>query len=173
MTTPLFNERSLGFLVADVARLLRRSMDRRLQALGLTQAQWRAIIHLSRNEGMTQATLAERLEIQPITLTRLLDRMENAGWVQRRTHPADRRAVQLYLTAQSQPILEQLHALGTATLQEATRGIPPRSERQLVATLEQLKQNLTTAETAAAAPEQPGMTRHGRTRIAKPLRARA
>ena len=173
MTTPLFNERSLGFLVADVARLLRRSMDRRLQALGLTQAQWRAIIHLSRNEGMTQATLAERLEIQPITLTRLLDRMENAGWVQRRTHPADRRAVQLYLTAQSQPILEQLHALGTATLQEATRGIAPRAERQLVATLEQLKQNLTTAETAAAAPEQSGMTRHGRTRIAKPLRARA
>ena len=173
MTTPLFNERSLGFLVADVARLLRRSMDRRLQALGLTQAQWRAIIHLSRNEGMTQATLAERLEIQPITLTRLIDRMESAGWVERRMHPADRRAVQLYLTAQSQPILEQVHALGTATMQEATRGISPRAERQLVATLEQLKQNLTTAETAAVTPEQSGTTRHGRTRIAKPLRARA
>src|SRR5687767_13222468 len=102
MTAPLFNERSLGFLVADVARLLRRSMDRRLQALGLTQAQWRAIIHLSRNEGMTQATLAESLEIQPITLTRLIDRMESAGWVERRMHPLDRRAVQLYLTSQSQ-----------------------------------------------------------------------
>ena len=82
-------------------------MDRRLQSLGLTQAQWRAIVHLSRSEGMTQATLAESLEIQPITLTRLIDRMESAGWVERRTHPLDRRAVQLYLTPQSQPILER------------------------------------------------------------------
>ena len=173
MTTPLFNERSLGFLVADVARLLRRSMDRRLQALGLTQAQWRAIIHLSRNEGMTQATLAERLEIQPITLTRLLDRMESAGWVERRTHPADRRAMQLYLTAQSQPILEEMHARAADTLTEATRGVAPRAQRQLVTTLEQMKRNLLAAEVTAAQPDQSGTTRHGRTRLAKPLRARA
>jgi DNA-binding MarR family transcriptional regulator len=172
MPPAFFTDRTLGFLVADLARLIRRSMDRRLQSLGLTQAQWRAIVHLSRSEGMTQAALAESLEIQPITLTRLIDRMESAGWVERRMHPLDRRAVQLYLTSQSQPILEQLHALGTATLHEATRGIPPRSQRQLVATLEQLKHNLTTAETTAVAPEQSGMTRHGRTRLAK-LRARA
>jgi DNA-binding MarR family transcriptional regulator len=166
-------DRALGFLVADLARLLRRSMDRRLQSLGLTQAQWRAIVHLSRNEGMTQAVLAESLEIQPITLTRLIDRMESAGWVERRTHPADRRAVQLYLTAQSQPILEEMHARAADTLAEATHGLGARAQRQLVAALEQMKRNLLAAEVTAAAPDQSGTVRHGRTRPAKPLRARA
>ncbi len=173
MTTNLFTDRTLGFLMTDIARLLRRSMDRRLQSLGLTQAQWRAIVHLSRSEGMTQAALAESLEIQPITLTRLIDRMENAGWVERRTHPLDRRAVQLFLTAQSQPILEEMHARAADTLSEATRGISPRAQRQLTATLEHVKQNLVAAEVAAAAPAQAGSTRHGRTRLAKPVRARA
>jgi MarR family transcriptional regulator for hemolysin len=167
-----FTDRTLGFLVADIARLLRRNMDRRLQTLGLTQAQWRAIVHLSRSEGMTQAALAESLEIQPITLTRLIDRMETAGWVERRTHPLDRRAVQLYLTAQCEPILEQLHTLGAAALHEANRGVAPRAQRQLLATLEQIKHNLIAAETAVTS-EQAGITRHGRTRLAKPVRARA
>ena len=173
MPPALFTDRTLGFLVADIARLLRRSMDRRLQSLGLTQAQWRAIVHLSRSEGMTQAALAESLEIQPITLTRLIDRMESAGWVERRTHPLDRRAVQLYLTSQSQPILEQMHARAADTLNEATRGVTPRAQRQLVATLEQLKHNLIAAETAAVSPEPSGIARHGRTRLAKSVRARA
>lgn len=165
-------DRALGFLVSDIARLLRRSMDRRLQSLGLTQAQWRAIVHLSRSEGMTQAALAESLEIQPITLTRLIDRMESAGWVERRMHPLDRRAVQLYLTPQSQPILEQMHARAADTLNEATRGVSPREQRQLVATLEHLKHNLIAAETAVAS-QTSGIARHGRTRIAKSVRARA
>jgi DNA-binding MarR family transcriptional regulator len=173
MPAALLTDRTLGFLVADIARLLRRSMDRRLQSLGLTQAQWRAIVYLSRSEGMTQAALAESLEIQPITLTRLIDRMESAGWVERRTHPLDRRAVQLYLTAQSQPILEQMHARAADTLNEATRGVTPRAQRQLVATLEQLKHNLIAAETAAVSPQPSGIARHGRTRLAKSVRARA
>jgi MarR family transcriptional regulator, transcriptional regulator for hemolysin len=167
-----WTDRTLGFLVSDLARLLRRSMNRRLQSLGLTQAQWRAIVHLSRSEGMTQAVLAESLEIQPITLTRLIDRMETAGWVERRTHPLDRRAVQLYLTAQSQPILEEMHARAADTLNDATRGVAPRALRQLVVTLEQMKQNLATAESTAVATDQSGMTRHGRAR-SKPVRARA
>jgi MarR family transcriptional regulator, transcriptional regulator for hemolysin len=166
-----WTDRTLGFLVSDNARLLRRSMDRRLQSLGLTQAQWRAIVHLSRSEGMTQAALAESLEIQPITLTRLIDRMQSAGWVERRTHPLDRRAVQLYLTPQSQPILEEMHARASDTLNDATRGVAPRALRQFIATLEQIKQNLIAAESTAASPEQ-GMTRHGRART-KPVRARA
>jgi DNA-binding MarR family transcriptional regulator len=102
MTAKLPAPNHLGLLVSDIARLLRRNMDRRLQSLGLTQAQWRAIARLARSEGMTQAALAESLEIQPITLTRLVDRMEKAGWVERRTHPLDRRAVQLYLAPRSQ-----------------------------------------------------------------------
>jgi DNA-binding MarR family transcriptional regulator len=168
-----WTDRTLGFLVNDIARLLRRNIDRRLQSLGLTQAQWRAIVHLSRSEGMTQAMLAESLEIQPITLTRLIDRMESAGWVERRTHPLDRRAVQLFLTEQSQPILDEMHARAAETLSEATRGVAPRAQRQLVATLEQIKQNLVAAESAAAPTAQTGNTRNGRARPGKPIRARA
>jgi DNA-binding MarR family transcriptional regulator len=147
-------------------------MDRRLQSLGLTQAQWRAIVYLSRNEGMTQAALEESLEIQPITVTRLVDRMESAGWVERRTHPLDRRAVQLFLTAQSQPILEEMHARASDTLTEATQGVAARAQRQLVTTLEQIKQNLIAAEGAGTAAPNTGSTRHGRAR-SKPVRARA
>ena len=172
MPPPVLTDRILGFLVSDIARLLRRGMDRRLQSLGLTQAQWRAIVHLSRSEGMTQATLAESLEIQPITLTRLIDRMEAAGWVERRTHPLDRRAVQLFLTPQSQPILEEMHARAADTLNDATRGIAPRAVRQLVTTLEQIKHNLIAAESTAASSEISGITPHGRTRT-RPVRARA
>jgi DNA-binding MarR family transcriptional regulator len=170
---PLLTDRPLGFLIADIARLLRRSMDRRLQPLRLTQAQWRAIVRLSHGEGMTQAALAESLEIQPITLTRLLDRMESAGWVERRTHPLDRRAVQLYLTAQSQPLLEEMHARAADTLNDATRGVSARAQRELFATLEQIKHNLVTAEAAATTSEPSGITRHGRTRPTKPVRSRA
>lgn len=173
MPSSPFTDRPLGFLVADISRLLRRSMDRRLQSLGLTQAQWRAIVYLSRSEGMTQAALAESLEIQPITVTRLVDRMENAGWVERRTHPLDRRAVQLYLTAQSQPILEEMHARAADTMSEATRGIASRVQRELVTTLEQIKQNLIAAEGATATAPHTGTTRHGRARSTKPARARA
>lgn len=173
MPSPSWTDRTLGFLVADIARLLRRSMDRRLQSLKLTQAQWRAIVHLSRGEGMTQAALAESLEVQPITLTRLVDRMESAGWVERRTHPLDRRAVQLFLTAKSQPLLDEMHARAADTLNEATRGIAPRAQRQLVATLEQIKQNLVAAEVAAASTDSAGAPRHGRPRSPKPLRVRA
>jgi DNA-binding MarR family transcriptional regulator len=148
-------------------------MDRRLQTLRLTQAQWRAIVHLSRSEGMTQTMLAESLEIQPITLTRLIDRMASAGWVERRTHPHDRRAVQLYLTTQSQPILEEMHARAAETLSDATRGVAPRAQKQLVAILEQIKQNLIAAETTAVSTLQAGTPRHGRANPGKPLRVRA
>lgn len=173
MPPVVWTDRTLGFLVNDIARLLRRNIDRRLQSLRLTQAQWRAIVHLSRSEGMTQAMLAESLEIQPITLTRLIDRMESAGWVERRTHPLDRRAVQLFLTAQSQPILDEMHARAADTLSDATRGVTPRAQRQLVATLEQIKQNLIAAESTAASTVQTGSTRHGRAKPGKPVRARA
>lgn len=146
----------LGLLIADLARLLRRTMDRRLESLGLTQAQWRAIARLARSEGMTQAALAESLEIQPITLTRLVDRMEKAGWVERRTHPQDRRAIQLFLTARSQPILEEMHARAAETLTDATRGLGAGAQRQLLETLEHIKHNLVALDSSATNPTTTG-----------------
>jgi MarR family transcriptional regulator, transcriptional regulator for hemolysin len=147
------SDRKLGFLINDLARLLRRNFDRRLQSLGLTQAQWRAIAHLSRNEGMTQVALAEILEVQAITLTRLIDRMQSAGWVERRSHPSDRRAVQLYLTGKCQPILAEMQSRASETLAEALAGIATGAEQQVVDALQRMKTNLVTAETAALAVE--------------------
>ena len=147
------SERKLGFLINDLARLLRRNFDRRLQSLGMTQAQWRAIAHLSRNEGLTQVALAEILEVQAITLTRLIDRMESAGWVERRSHPSDRRAVQLYLTAKCQPILAEMQSRASETLAEASAGIAATAEQQVLEALLRMKANLVAAETAVAAIE--------------------
>ena len=85
-------EKSFGFLLYDAARLLRRDFERRAKQLGLTRAQWSVLAHLARNEGTNQAAAADVLEIEPITLVRLLDRLEAAGWVERRPDPNDRRA---------------------------------------------------------------------------------
>jgi DNA-binding MarR family transcriptional regulator len=166
-------DRSVGFLINDVARLLRRNFNRRVQTLGLTQAQWRAVVHLSRNEGMTQVELADCLEIQPITLTRLIDRMEAAGWVERRNHPLDRRAMQLYLTPKSEPILEEMHALAADTVATAVAGMPASGQKQLIEDLQHMKRNLAAAETAAAGETQSiGRTNHVGRKPSKLQRAR-
>ena len=138
--------RNLGFLIHEVARLMRRSFDRRVQSLGLTQAQWRTLVHLSRSEGMNQATLAEILEIRPITLTRLLDKLQESGWIERRQDPVDRRSYRLYLTAQAQPLLTELEAASVATRAEATIGMNAATRRELIDLLCTMKENLLAAE---------------------------
>ncbi len=174
VTAKLDSNRHLGFLLNDIARLLRRNFDRRLQSLGLTQAQWRAIAHLSRHEGMTQIALADSLEVQAITLARLIDRMQSAGWVERRNHPSDRRAVQLYLTGKCQPILAEMQNRAAETLAEALAGIPAASQQQVVEALQRMKVNLVAAEAAVATPDsKPRKNRHvGRTATARAERAR-
>jgi MarR family transcriptional regulator, transcriptional regulator for hemolysin len=138
--------RNLGFLVHEVARLLRRSFDRRVQSLGLTQAQWRTLVHLSRCEGMNQAALAEILEIRPITLTRLLDKLQQSGWIERRPDPADRRSFRLYLTDQAQPLLAKLETAGAEIRAEATTGMSAAARRELIDQLCRIKGNLLAAE---------------------------
>ncbi len=149
--TSRFDDRSLGFLINDVGRLMRRNFNRRVQSLGLTQTQWRAIVHLDRNEGMTQVSLADSLDIQPITLTRLIDRMEAAGWVERRNHPLDRRAVQLYLTAKVRPVLEEMAARAAETIAVAVGDLSAAGQKQLTESLQHMRQSLSAAETTAAA----------------------
>src|ERR1700755_3539395 len=99
---------SLGFLISDVSRLMRRRFDERARQLGATRAQWRTLTMLSRNEGTNQGALAELLEVEPITLCRMIDRLEESGLVGRRRDPADRRAWQLFLTEKSTPMLADL-----------------------------------------------------------------
>jgi len=139
-------ERSFGFLLYDAARLLRRDFDRRARSLGLTRAQWSVLAHLKRNEGSKQAAVADTLELEPITLVRLLDRLEAAGWVERRPDPGDRRARQLYLTEKARPVLDQLMALASETRAVALAGFSEREREILIEALIKVRANLTSRD---------------------------
>jgi DNA-binding MarR family transcriptional regulator len=143
MANQVLPEPSLGFLLHEVTRLMRLNFGRRVQ---LTQAQWRALAYLSRNEGINQAGLAELLEVRPITLTRLLDRLEEAGWVDRRSNPDDRRACRLYLTERAWPLIKKMHELGAKTTAQALAGFTPAAEARLMESLSAIKRNLLAAE---------------------------
>lgn len=136
---------SIGFLLSDTARLLRRRFDERARAIGVTRAQWRTLTVLSRNEGATQGALAELLEVEPITLCRMIDRLEEAGHVERRRAPADRRAWNIYLTDRSRPLLDQLRGLGEEVVGNALAGLNSAERAALTRSLERLRSNLTIA----------------------------
>src|SRR6267142_5046072 len=103
---PMNNRReSLGFVLSDVARLIRRNFKQRLKDSCLTHGQARVLVHASRNEGIRQVELAEMLEVQPITLARLLDQLAKVGLIERRADPQDRRAYHIYLTRAATPHL--------------------------------------------------------------------
>ncbi len=144
-------ERRVGFLIGDVGRLMRRAFEARAGHLGLTQAQWRALWRLSRQEGINQATLADQLEIQPITLTRLLDKMEAQGWIERRPDPGDRRAVRLFLTPRAQPLLAELQGIGFEIVDHALKGVDPAARAALAHALDLMKTNLGDAAEPAQA----------------------
>jgi DNA-binding MarR family transcriptional regulator len=142
-----------GFLIADVARLMRRNFTRRIQALNLTQAECRALMHLARSEGLRQVDLAEILEVQPITLARLIDGLAAAGHVERRADPADRRAFRLFLTPAAKPLVAQIRALAARTWGDAAGDIGAARIAQFTRTLQDLKLHLMDAEPVAADEE--------------------
>lgn len=137
---------SIGCMLNDTARLLRRDFNRRAQKLGLTQTQWQALCVLSRNEGINQSAMAELLEVQPITLGRLVDRLEATGWVERRAHPTDRRSTTLYLTSKAEPILNQMADLAKETQALALQGISEAEHERVMQVLERIKENLLPSE---------------------------
>ena len=141
--------RTLGFLLHDVARLLRKRFEQKARGLGLTRAQWQVLAHLALQEGIHQGALAEILEIEPITLVRILDRLQAAGLVERRAHPKDRRYWQLYLTPKAHPILVEIRALGAETREEALAGIPDEDRERLLHTLLAMKANLVRSSAGA------------------------
>ena len=135
-------ERSLGFLVGDVGRLLRKRFDRKARHLGLTRAQWRVLGQLLRRDGLSQSALAELLDVEPITLTRHVERLEQEGWIERRGDPRDRRLKRVYLAARTAPVVEEMLAIGLATREEALAGLNEAQRESLVDSLTAVKANL-------------------------------
>ena len=140
--------RTLGFLLHDASRLMRKRVDRRARALGLTRAQWRVLAQLRRREGINQSALADILEIENITMGRHIDRLEDAGWVERRPDPEDRRAWRLYLAEKVQPILDEMRVLSDETREEALAGLSPDQRDILIDGLVTIKDNLLRQEAA-------------------------
>ncbi|SER52847.1 DNA-binding transcriptional regulator, MarR family [Faunimonas pinastri] len=136
-TTP-----TLGFLLHDVARLLRKRFEQRSRAARLTRSQWQVLAYLAGNEGIHQSALAELLDIEPITLVRLIDRMEARGLVERRHHATDRRVWLLFLQPEARPLLEIMRHTGHLTREEAFSGISPAERDRLLQTLSLIKSNL-------------------------------
>jgi DNA-binding MarR family transcriptional regulator len=133
---------SLGFLISDVSRLMRRRFDERARQVGATRAQWRTLTLLSRNEGLNQGALAELLEVEPITLCRMIDRLEESGLVERRRDPADRRAWQLFLTDKSKPMLDDLRIMAEDLFEQALIGMSLPARDALNESLTLIRANL-------------------------------
>jgi DNA-binding MarR family transcriptional regulator len=151
-------DRSFGFLVNDVARLFGRRFSHNGRRLGLTRAQCRTLARIARHEGINQAGLADLLEVRPMTLVRQIDRMEDAGWIERRPDPADRRARLLFLTDKARPILGRIRAVANETRDEALTGLSPPEKAQLVALLTRVHATLSDRVPADA----PGTAEIGR-----------
>lgn len=137
---------NLGFLISDVSRLMRKRFDERARLVGATRAQWKTLITLARNQGLNQGALAERLEVEPITLCRMIDRLEESGLVERRRDPADRRAWRLFLTDAAQPVLEQLRDFADSLFAEAIEGLSEAEQSALADGLTRIRGNLSNTE---------------------------
>jgi MarR family transcriptional regulator, transcriptional regulator for hemolysin len=135
-------DRNFGFLVHDVARLMRVAYDRRTRELGLTRSQWWVLNNLYFNEGITQSELADLLDIEKPTLGRLLDRLEAKGWLERRGDPADRRAKRVYLTGNVQALMRTLRRLAADLRASALESLDEVEREQLLDALRVVKGNL-------------------------------
>lgn len=141
---------TLGFLLLDAARLLRRRFERESRDIPMTAAQLQIVARLKHGDGQTQAALASLLDIEPMTLSRHVDRMEAAGLVERRPCPLDRRARRIFLTDKARALLEPMRERAAAVYEDAQAGLSPEARAALRAGLEVVIANLGAAETAEA-----------------------
>jgi len=139
---PTSPNRELAFSINDVARLLRTHADQKAAQFGMTRAKWAVLARLDRFEGLKQNELADMLDLQPITLTRLLDRLSENGLIERRADPDDRRAKRLFLTPAARPLLERLSGLGEDIMETALAGLDRSEVATLLASLSTIKDNL-------------------------------
>ena len=136
-------EDNLGSMLAQVSRLMRRAFDEKAREIGVTRPQWQVLSLLVRYEGINQGGLADILEVEPITLGRMVDRLQEANLVERRPDPADRRAWRLHLTDKSRDLIEQLKPYAQETFEEALDGISTKERDLLMTSLDRIRSNLT------------------------------
>lgn len=133
---------NFAYPLLDVTRLLRKHFDRRAEPLGLTRAQWRAIKSIHRHAGISQKALAELLEMEPIPVGRVVDRLQQAGFVERRADPADRRVWRLHVTAKADGVLDGMELIAAGLRDETLAGITDAELTACLRVLERMKQNL-------------------------------
>jgi len=132
----------VGYLIGDVSRMLRTVYDRRVEPLGLTRSQWRVLARISRIEGCTQTALAGELEIEKPTLGKLIDRLEEKQWVERRPDQNDARIKRLFLTKRAGPLLNEMFVLADDVLDAAISGLNGEEAEHLNKALLKIKSNL-------------------------------
>ena len=141
-------DENIGSMMGQVSRLLRRSVDARARGIGVTRPQWQVLTLLVRNRGINQGGLAELLEVEPITLGRMIDRLQDAKLVERRADPADRRAWRLFMTDKGLDLLEQLKPLAREAYEEALDGVSADERTMVMDVLERMRTNLSRRQPA-------------------------
>lgn len=144
---------SFGYLLNDVTLLFRKHFDRRAVKFGLTRAQWRATKMLYHREGLRQTELAEYLEMEPIAVGRVIDRLQAAGFVERRPDPKDRRAWRLYPTEQARAVMADMEDIARGLRRDATQGIALEEMEQCMAVINRIKENLQALDQPAVADD--------------------
>src|SRR5260221_14417421 len=139
---PRSRRREILFTLSDVARMLRTYADQRARLEGMTRAQWAVLLRLERRESLKQSDLAEDLDIQPITLTRLVDRLFDNGLIERRPDPNDRRAKRLYLTPAARPLLDRIESQVEELAEKVLAGVDPAAVGVMLTQLGLARENL-------------------------------
>jgi DNA-binding MarR family transcriptional regulator len=132
---------TLPFEIGETAHALRKAFDRLAVGLGVTRAQWKVLFKLTRRPGLRQVERADLLDLEPITLCRIVDRLEEAGLVERTRDPEDRRAWKLHVTAKAQPLIEKLQAVGATLVDQTFGGIDPKEIEIARKVLAQAREN--------------------------------
>jgi DNA-binding MarR family transcriptional regulator len=132
-----------GWITADTARLLRTVFARRVRGLGLTRAQWLALTRINRRQGVSQSELSDMMEIEKAPAGRIVDRLEEKGWLERRAEPSDRRVNRIYLTELGARVHAAIAPLADTTVGDALAGLTPVEQAQLVALMSKVKAQLT------------------------------
>lgn len=135
-------DNAFAYQLGDLTRLMRKHFDRRATKFGLTRAQWRALKTIARRPGLSQRALAEHLEMEPIPIGRVIDRLQQAGFVERRADPADRRLWRLHVTDKAHAVVDDMNLIANGLREEALKGVNQEEFDGFRRVLEQIKQNL-------------------------------